>query len=770
MLISSSIPNLLNGVSQQPPSVRSRSQAEVQENGLSSPARGLEKRPPTRHIAALTGAAHGGNAFIHTIKYSTEELYVMLINSSGIRIYDREGVERSITGVSGLPTYLSTVTDFTKDIAATTASDTTILVNKKRTAAMSSTRSPARNKEALVYVKQGDFNLTYRIALNWGTGSYTASFNTPDGDVASEGTQANSTHILSQLVSLLNNTANVPAAAGFTFTNFGSTLHISRSSGDFSVSVEDGRGGQFILAAKGTVRRFLDLPNQAPNGFIIKVNGNTEEDRDDYYVKYNAPDGTTSAGVWVETIAPDSLTALDATTMPHRLVKLPNGTFEYSPVPWVEKNAGDDDAIPLPSFIGSNINDVFFYRNRMGFLSGENIVFSESGKFFNVFPTTAIQLLDSDPIDVAVSNVRPSILQHAVPFNESLLLFSNLTQFVLTAEQLLTPATVSIEVATNFEADLTAKPAPAGRYVYFATKLGAWAGFREYYVDAANETKDANDITGHVPNYIAGGASKLSASSNEDMMLVLTDAEPNNMYVYKWYWKGAEKLVSSWSKWTFKGRVRAAEFNGSEIFMIMEYGTSLFLERLVLSADDAATELTYTDNYIGGGALLLDRRVRLTGPMPYSDVDTVYVNKFGRTIPQPDVAAQIAADGFVYAGIPYEFRYTFSQQFVMAQETAVTTGWLTLKDFKLVYANTAFFQVDVELRARGTSTLEFTGKILGSSNNTIGDANLESGTFRIPVNTKAEYAKVTIKSSSHLPCKFQSAEWAGLYILQSTRM
>ena len=48
-LISTSIPNLINGVSQQPPSVRLVTQAEKQENGLSSVVDGLTKRPPTEH-------------------------------------------------------------------------------------------------------------------------------------------------------------------------------------------------------------------------------------------------------------------------------------------------------------------------------------------------------------------------------------------------------------------------------------------------------------------------------------------------------------------------------------------------------------------------------------------------------------------------------------------------------------------------------------------------------------------------------------------------
>ena len=49
-LISRTIPNFVNGVSQQPPSLRLESQGELQENGLSSVIKGLEKRPGFHHI------------------------------------------------------------------------------------------------------------------------------------------------------------------------------------------------------------------------------------------------------------------------------------------------------------------------------------------------------------------------------------------------------------------------------------------------------------------------------------------------------------------------------------------------------------------------------------------------------------------------------------------------------------------------------------------------------------------------------------------------
>ena len=48
-LITEQISNLINGVSQQPPSLRLASQCETQENGLVTIAEGLKKRPPLEY-------------------------------------------------------------------------------------------------------------------------------------------------------------------------------------------------------------------------------------------------------------------------------------------------------------------------------------------------------------------------------------------------------------------------------------------------------------------------------------------------------------------------------------------------------------------------------------------------------------------------------------------------------------------------------------------------------------------------------------------------
>ena len=64
-LISLQIPNLIQGVSQQPPQMRLPSQLEEQINAYPSLTEGLTKRPPTNHISRL--ATDADASFIHFI-------------------------------------------------------------------------------------------------------------------------------------------------------------------------------------------------------------------------------------------------------------------------------------------------------------------------------------------------------------------------------------------------------------------------------------------------------------------------------------------------------------------------------------------------------------------------------------------------------------------------------------------------------------------------------------------------------------------------------
>ena len=159
-LISQSIPNLINGVSQQPPSLRLNTQAEVQENGLSSVVSGLSKRPSTTHVANLGTISDLDKAFVHTIRRDENEFYSMVVDTAGvIRVFDKDGTSKTVT--NNAASYLSGLTDPSKELAAVSIADSTFIVNKNTTIAKGTATASTRNPEALVYVKQADYSSTY---------------------------------------------------------------------------------------------------------------------------------------------------------------------------------------------------------------------------------------------------------------------------------------------------------------------------------------------------------------------------------------------------------------------------------------------------------------------------------------------------------------------------------------------------------------------------------------------------------------------------------
>ena len=349
------------------------------------------------------------------------------------------------------------------------------------------------------------------------------------------------------------------------------------SYGDFDIAVTDDDGGVNLSVFKESAKSFTSLPNQCEEGFRLKVSGDNQQEEDDFYVVYR---GAAGGGAWKETHKDGIQHEMAPETLPYTL-KQKSVDLNGSPVlsftfgvgsdnvgkTWADRLVGDESTNPFPSFVGKTISDIFFHRNRLGMLSGENVIFSEAGSYFNFFRTTVRTLLDQDVIDVAVSQNEVSELKAALPIQDALLLFTELNQFTITSSQLLTPAEVTIDQSTKFECDLGAAPVSAGNSAFFATKGGNYAGVREYYTEGDTEIKDATLVTSHVPEYLKGSMRKMVASTNENMLVCLTTDNLKEAYIYKWYNQGNQRVQSAWSKWVFDTDVVDISFNNSNLYI-----------------------------------------------------------------------------------------------------------------------------------------------------------------------------------------------------------
>ena len=779
-MISSAIPNLVQGVSQQSPALRLSSQAELQENAFPSLVEGLQKRPPLEYVATMRNSETSGS-FTHLINRDANERYFVFINASNqISIYDLTGTEKTVTYPDGT-SYLNS-TNPTADFRAVTVADYTFIVNSSQTVSMSSQLTPIYPYTGLIAVKQGDYNQRYTVYLD---GSIAADITTSSTDQV----QTRTDDIASRLASAIG------GVSGFTARADGSTVVITKTNNaSFDLATYDSLGDQGLSATVGTVQRFDDLPDKAPDGYIAHIQGDQTNNFDDYYVKFVSDNGTQTKigeGTWIEWTKPNIEYELDATTMPHLLIRQPDGSFTFESAEWGDRAVGDEISIPTPSFVGDTITDVFFFQNRLGFLSGENVNMSRVSEYFDFFSTTARTILDDDPIDVAASHTKVSLLKHAIPFDRKLLLFSDQTQFIFKGGDFLTPKNTSITQTTEYEASTTAQPAAAGNVVYFPANRGGFTSIREYYVIDDTDRSDATDVTAHVAKYVPDGVYSMAASTSENSLVCLTDDATNTLFVYKWHWAGREKVQSAWFKYTFNNlTILNAEFIESALYIVGNKGGNTVLFKLHFDAGRFDPDQDYV--------------TRLDFRLSEADVTMVYDSVADETtittpitLTNPIVVTRGLNQGNLlgtslviggdktgetfYVGERYTMTYEFSEPTLKEPtgtggRVAITGGRLQIKHWLLRYQDSGDFTVQVEPRHRPLmqyglgGTFDYTGRSIGGGANVLGSTTLASGDFRFPIMSKSDRLRVIIESDSHLPCQFLSAEWEGNMHLRSRRV
>ena len=814
-VVSRAIPTLLRGVSQAADSTKQADHADIQDNANSNPVQGLTKRSGTQFITTLSNSAIG-NVHIQTINRDINERYVAIFSNGNVKVYELDGTELTVHKPDGTA-YLNT-SNPRSVIKTITIADFTFVVNTSITTAMDSAVSAGNITQAVVFINQVSDKTTYSITVD---GVTVTDDTTNDATLST-------TQVASDLVAGLNS-----GLTGFTIARNGPVIHIKKNDGsNFSIDGTDSQGNTQLTVVKDSVQRFTDLPTVSPNGYVVEIKGDEATNFDNYYVKFVTNNGGAfEEGQWEETVEAGIPFKFDYATMPHVLIRQADGNFRFARVDgdsytasgqtftlpkWGERTVGDQDSAPNPSFIGATINNVFFFRNRLGFLADDNVVLSRVAEFFNFFPETVISVIDSDPIDVGASHTKVAILKHAVTMGEQLILFSDQTQFVLTSSSdTLTPKTANVVVATEFESSDSAQPVGSGSSIYYLTQKGSFAGVREYITQENIAIKEASNITIHVPRLIPSNIFKLAVSTNEDVLVLLGTDNPNKLYINRWlYGENFQKILNSWSTYTFNSArsIRNIDFIGTDLFCVIEEANGTTLEKIPFEAefreansefefhlDHKVTEATTgvsvsynasTDVSTFTVPYRLRANMNIVGRYLASGETSTFVNPQGNTVALKagqqiqttnatnGSTSTITANGDVrnskfIIGEPFLMHYRFSQQRLTegaGQRSEFISGRLQLHHFYIKFEDTGFFRVEVTPENRDTSTHKFTGRLLGAASAAIGQINLETGTFRVPIMSRADRVDIDVKNDTFLPTQLSSAEYEAMFYMRSRRV
>jgi len=815
-VISRAIPTLLRGISQSSDALKQADHADIQDNADSNPVLGLTKRSGSQFLASV-GSSTLGNVHIQTINRDASEQYVAIFSNGNVKVFELDGTEKTVNKPDGT-NYLNT-SNPRSVMKTVTIADFTFVVNTSITPAMDSavSNSASNITQAIVFINQATAKTTYSVTVD----GVTVTDDTTGNDPLS------TTTVATDLTAGLNS-----GLTGFTIARNGPVIHIKKNDGsNFSIDGNDSQGNTKMTVIKDTVQQFTDLPNVSPNGYVVEIVGDEGTDFDNYYVKFTTNNGNAfEEGQWSETVEAGIPFKFNYDTMPHVLIRQADGNFRFARVDgdtytisgtnftlpkWGERVVGDLISAPNPSFIGQKINNVFFFRNRLGFLAGDNVILSTVSEFFNFFPETVISVLDTEPIDVAASHTKVAILKHAVTMGEKLILFSEQTQFVLSSSaDNLTPSTANVLVQTEFESNAAAQPVGSGSSIYFLTKKGSFAGIREYIIAGNQQIQDAANTTIHVPRLIPSGIFKMAVSNNQDILVLLGTENPNKLYVNRWlYGEGFSKALNAWFTYTINSNrsILNIDFIGTDLILVIEEANGVTLEKIPFETnfrepnaefeyhlDHKVTEATSGvsvayNSATGISTFTVPYRLRanmnIVGRYLASNETSTFVDAQGNTktlVSGQALTTTNAVDGSTSTitatgdfrnskfiiGEPYEMHYRFSQQRLTqggGGATELISGRLQIHHFYIKYEDSGFFQVEVTPENRDTSLHKFTGRLLGAASASIGQINLDTGTFKVPIMSKSDRVDIDVKNNTFLPTLLASAEYEGVFHMRSRR-
>jgi len=821
-VISRAIPTLLRGISQSSDSLKQPDHADIQDNADSNPVLGLTKRSGFQYVTALQSSTLG-NVHIQTINRDANERYVAIFSNGNVRVFELDGTELTVNKPDGTA-YLNTSSP--RSVMKTvTIADFTFVVNTSIQTAMDSTLSGGTGTKAIIFITQATAKTTYSVTI--------------DGVTVTDNTDGDSTLSTDTIAADLK-TGLDAGLTGFTIVRNGPVLYVRKNdNSNFSIDGTDTQGDTKMTIVKNSIQRFSDLPVVAPHGYVVEVKGDEGTNFDNYYVKFvgnnTTTDGVLEEGQWEETVEAGITFKFNYDTMPHVLIRQADGNFRFARVDgdsynvtvggvttsydlpkWGERTVGDLDSAPNPSFIGNKINNVFFFRNRLGFLAGDNVILSRVSEFFNFFPETVLSVLDNEPIDVAASHTKVAILRSAVTMGEKLILFSDQSQFVLTSSaDNLTPQTANVIVVTEFESSAAAQPVGSGSSIYFLTQKGSFAGIREYILAGESQIKDAANVTIHVPRLIPSNIFKMAVSSNQDILILLGTDNPNKLFVYRWlYGADGNKALSSWFTFTINSNrsILNVDFIGTDLFAVIEEANKVTLEKIPFETDFKETNANFeyhldhkvTEATTGVSVSYSSGTGLSTFTVPYRL--RANMNVIGRYLGNGETSTFVDAQGntkvltsgqvlttsnatngststitatgdfrnskFII-GEPYEMHYRFSKQRLTEQGAGspeYVGGRLQLHHFYIKYEDAGFFKVEVTPENRDTSIHKFTGRLLGAASAAIGQINLDTGTFKVPIMSKSDRVDIDIKNNTFLPTRLASAEYEGTFHIRSRRL
>ena len=565
--------------------------------------------------------------------------------------------------------------------------------------------------------------------------------------------------------------------------------------------VVEGTDADLMRVMQSEINDVTNLPNQCKQGYIVKVTNARMAEEDDYYLKFVGEQSSSGTGSWIECAAPGIIKSFNASTMPHILQRQADGDFLLKAATWADREVGDDATNQAPSFVGDptytsngiatysedrKINKVLFFRNRLAFLSGENVILSRPGNFStpNFWAETALTVSAVDPIDISSSSMFPSDLFDGIEVTVGLVVFSSNQQFLLASDDtVLNPDTAKLKSISAFNYNTVIPPVSLGMSVGYIDNSGKYSRFNEMSVIERERDPVIVETSKLVPSLLPKDID-LITNSRENQIVLFSNTASKIVYGFKYLFTGEQRPQTSWFKWKLNQNL-IYHFIIDDVYYFLDSDDFLQQINLVQDTDESITEddvnyLVHLDNYVAnvtGGVFNTGTNITTFNTTWLADVssstnDVAIIDADGRygKGTRDGNALEVVGDwssATVDIGFLYDYEVDFPTLYVSSSDNNIFTSdansSLVVHRIKLNFGKVGSYETTLTSKVGKDPYTEI------YESNTLdayeaGDAPYLSEKIKtIPVYERNTNVDITLKSTNPSPATLHSMSWEGDY-------
>jgi hypothetical protein len=461
---------------------------------------------------------------------------------------------------------------------------------------------------------------------------------------------------------------------------------------------------------------------------------------------------------------------------------------------WKNREVGDSETNPMPSFVGFPVDSISFFKNRLIFTSRQNVVCSQAGDYFHFFASTVITIVDSDPIDLSASSLKPIRLKRTVPVPRGLLLFADNAQYMLeTTTEAFGPKTAEINLLSSYSQSDSISPVDMGpSYIFIEQGDKTTTVYEMDIRDNVGGKPAVQEITKPIPYYIPAAIKQLRVSQAANVLCLLSEQDPSALYFYRFF--NAENRISAWFRWTVPGTIESFDFDQDIMYIITKQNGDYILSTVSLITETPNPSLLFEGRYFDVRLDFFDYNPTLVYKSATDTTRVCFKEGFNTTEKQavlvyldPAIAGAseeqtIQYDATAPTGQKYYlevdgnqttskfatgYKYEASAQlpaffFVKSEGSKDTLNIPNINRLQINSYNSGPYKTLVQVPGRADFALTLP-QINANNYNANGVPIIRNSENTIPILAKGDQVTLNLIADSIFPTSFTSLTWEGTY-------